>query len=146
MPIISLDPLSVFDENASWLLQLALDSEKKADSLYEQHEDKHIVGTYCKIGVSKEEIFMVRLRERDSNKKDVIAVGTTGKRSAMVSLVVALALHDMLDLFKMEAAWAYRPSLQKAFLDLIENATNYNGGGPPAECTPGPRSRSSATN
>lgn len=94
VPVVNLDRGSVFDLNASWLLQNSTGLYQKADSLY---EDAPHNGRYKKIleecirrGLAEtdQELWVVQLRERP----EVVAVGTCGKRSVMMALVIAASI------------------------------------------------------
>lgn len=92
VPVLTLDKSSVFHENASWMLQSALSSSGKADSLYQYCEDEDIQWECRRLGLRDEDLSLVRLRQQGLSH--VKAVGTTGKRSVMLAVVVALALED----------------------------------------------------
>merc|ERR1719210_1045040 len=74
------------------MLQSALSTSGRADSLYEYCEDDDIFSECRRLGFTGDELSIVRLKQRDL--RHVKAVGTTGKRSVMLSVVVALALED----------------------------------------------------
>eukprot|EP00747_Dinoflagellata_sp_TGD_P081278 gnl/TRDRNA2_/TRDRNA2_161231_c0_seq3.p1 gnl/TRDRNA2_/TRDRNA2_161231_c0~~gnl/TRDRNA2_/TRDRNA2_161231_c0_seq3.p1 ORF type:complete len:248 (+),score=33.94 gnl/TRDRNA2_/TRDRNA2_161231_c0_seq3:95-745(+) len=97
VPVVCLDKSSTFHENASWMLQSASASGGKADSLYEYDNDRQIIDT-CKrnvAGLSEQDISLVHFRE--NALQDIKAVGTSGKRSVMLSCVVALVLNNRCD-------------------------------------------------
>jgi len=121
VPVVTLGKMSVFQESASSLLQAALSSESKADALYEYCNDKEILTECGGLGFQKEELFIARFRQL----KDVKAVGTTGKRSTMIALIVALVLQDKIsDQTLMKAVRDYDRTLEKPFLELIHSAIN----------------------
>lgn len=118
VPVLTLDKVSVFYENASWMLQSALSSSGKAELLYEYFEDGDILAECCRLGLKGEDLSLVRLRDNDL--KHVKAVGTTGKRSVMLAIVVALALEDDR---KLGGLWndLREYELDKAFVGLLES-------------------------
>jgi len=132
--VLTLDKTSVFHENVSWMLQSALSSSGKADSLYEYCDDDDIVAECRRLGLREEDLSLVRLKQ--SNLKHVKAVGTTGKRSVMLAVVVALALEDgdaLGELWKELRDY----KLDKPFVDLlhsgretVSNEAADNGDGP----------------
>merc|ERR1719245_2225246 len=90
VPVVGLDKLSVFQESASWLLQEVVASEGKAGSLYEVIDDSTIYAKCGEMGISKEETAIARCTA--TGLEDVVAVGTTGKRSIMLSLVFGVLI------------------------------------------------------
>lgn len=91
VPVIDLAPHSIFHGNASWLLQAATGSCGKADGLFEYYQDRDIMAALSqKLKLSKDEVSIARLKSRP----DLIAVGTTGKRSVMLALCLVLAWDD----------------------------------------------------
>jgi len=94
IPVVTLDRGSVFDLNASWLLQNTVGLYQKADSLYEDaprsSQYKKIISECLQRGLatSDQELWVVRL----TKKPECVAVGTCGKRSVMMALVVAAAI------------------------------------------------------
>jgi len=94
VPVLAMQKGVPLDENAAWLLQTVTDKSEKVEKIYEEAEQHdHIVRDCLRCGMidSKDEAWTVRLRDW---KEDCIAVGTSGKRSAMLALVVALFLND----------------------------------------------------
>jgi len=94
IPVVTLEKGCPFDLNASWLLQNALGSHSKADSLFKDSpwtpQKRGIIRECVKRGLAEEEAHLwVAMAV---GRKDCLAVGTCGKRSVMLSLVVALAL------------------------------------------------------
>lgn len=92
VPVLELESSSIFHENVSWMLQSALGSSSKADSLYEYCDDADIMAACRLQGLRKDDVGIVRVRLAEFNH--IKAVGTTGKRSIMLAVTVALALHD----------------------------------------------------
>lgn len=95
IPVVTLDGGSVFDLNASWLLQNSCGLYQKAGSLYEDcpprsPQYKKIIGECLERGLaaSDQELWVVRL----TKKPECVAVGTCGKRSVMMALVVGAAI------------------------------------------------------
>lgn len=118
VPVLTLDKSSVFSENASWMLQSALASTGKADSLYEYCDDRDILRECRRLGLRDDELAIVCVRQREL--RHVKAVGTSGKRSVMLAVVVALALQHGFDLKAMcRELRAYRLD-ERDFLALIE--------------------------
>lgn len=90
-----MDKSSVFDLNASWLLQNTVGVYQKADSLYEGlprcNQERQIISE-CKrrgLATTDQDLWVVRM----AHKPDLVAVGTCGKRSTMMALVVAAAIN-----------------------------------------------------
>jgi len=129
IPVVTLDKACVFHEHVSWMLQSALAEADKADSLYEYIEDKKLVAEARKLGLSADELGIVRLKSDEF--RHVKAVGTTGKRSIMLAVVVALALEDpdncMEDLWKELRQY----KLGKAFVRLLESGLQTVNDGTP---------------
>lgn len=93
VPVVSLDPESVFSENVSWLLQTALDLCGKADSCFVYDEDPRIMAACSRdLGLSPHEMGVVRMKEEEV--RHIKAVGVSGKRSMMLAVFVAHCLHD----------------------------------------------------
>lgn len=91
VPVIDLAPHSIFHGNASWLLQAASGSCGKADGLFEYFQDRDVMAAcHQKLKLTKDELSIARLKSRP----DLIAVGTTGKRSVMLALCLVLAWDD----------------------------------------------------
>lgn len=103
IPVITLDKACVFHENVSWMLQSALNASGKADSLYEYCDDEKVIAEGKKLGLSEDELSIVRLKAKEL--RHVKAVGTTGKRSVMLAVVVELRSYK----------------LDKAFIGLLES-------------------------
>lgn len=122
IPVLDMDKTSVFHENVSWLLQTAMESSGKADSLYEFCDDKQVISA-CRrdCHLSDQDIGLVTVKRSDLSH--IKAVGTSGKRSIMMAVVVALVLHDEVqcDDFQMEV-WEYDKSLWKPLDQLIRAA------------------------
>eukprot|EP00411_Alexandrium_monilatum_P079775 CAMPEP_0175626714 /NCGR_PEP_ID=MMETSP0096-20121207/71130_1 /TAXON_ID=311494 /ORGANISM="Alexandrium monilatum, Strain CCMP3105" /LENGTH=272 /DNA_ID=CAMNT_0016932097 /DNA_START=69 /DNA_END=883 /DNA_ORIENTATION=+ len=87
VPVIMLEKGSCLDESASWLLQTALSSEGKAGGLYEYCNDREILAGCRGMGIPSNEAFVGRIAAAEL--QGVRAVGTTGKRSVMLALVIA---------------------------------------------------------
>ncbi|CAK0814158.1 unnamed protein product [Prorocentrum cordatum] len=90
VPVVCLNKASDFEENAAWMIQATSDGTGRADSLYEYCNDSDVMSACRKLGLGKDEICIVRLREH----KELRAVGTSGKRSTMLACVIALSLAD----------------------------------------------------
>lgn len=89
--ICNLDTSSKFSQYASHLLQGATGETMKADNLFEYQEDKVIIrGCIHDFGLSAEEVYVASLKSDPS----IVAVGTTGKRSVMFALTLALAVQN----------------------------------------------------
>lgn len=123
VPVITLEKGTSFDLNASWLLQNAMGSHAKADSLYEScptspHE-RRIVSECIRRGLATSEIELWIVMAR--GREECVAVGTCGKRSMMLSLVVALALHSG-DGYKLCLEELESLSLREPFEKLVSTA------------------------
>jgi len=118
IPVVTMDATSPLHENASWMLQTALDSVNKADSLYEYCQDAAVEAECRRLGLSSEEIALVRVKQE--GLQDVKAVGTTGKRSVMLAVTIALLMHTETP---MKPLWqelkAYK--LDQMFLALVQS-------------------------
>eukprot|EP00747_Dinoflagellata_sp_TGD_P197320 gnl/TRDRNA2_/TRDRNA2_68549_c0_seq1.p1 gnl/TRDRNA2_/TRDRNA2_68549_c0~~gnl/TRDRNA2_/TRDRNA2_68549_c0_seq1.p1 ORF type:complete len:517 (+),score=82.82 gnl/TRDRNA2_/TRDRNA2_68549_c0_seq1:86-1636(+) len=119
VPVLSLGKTSSFHESASWFLQSALQSTQKADGLFEYTHDKEIVAACRDLGMSKEEMGIVRVKQRDL--QDVKAVGREGKRSNMMALVLALVFQEKIDIdVFMQDLRTYGMDLDKQLLALLK--------------------------
>mmetsp|Transcript_78603 Transcript_78603/g.230643 ORF Transcript_78603/g.230643 Transcript_78603/m.230643 type:complete len:216 (+) Transcript_78603:40-687(+) len=115
VPVVSMEKGSVFDENASWMIQSALSSSEKAGALYEYCEDEDIQDACRRLGMSKDEVMAVRLKRM----KSVRAVGVSGKRSVMLACVIAMSLHDPDGLEELwEALRSYK--LHRHYWEVLE--------------------------
>lgn len=119
VPVITLDKSCIFHENVSWLLQSALDATGKADSLYEYIDDAKIFSEARRYGFPKEEVSVVRLKAKEL--RHIRAVGTNGKRSVMLSVVVALAMHAPPGAMDALGKELRDYKLDKAFAHLLES-------------------------
>ena len=119
VPVVSLDEQSVFHDYASWMIQVALENDRKADALYEPCFDQEIIKDCRRWGFNLKGIRIARLRHKDLNH--VKAVGTTGKRSLMLALVVALVWSQE---EKLRNLWKELRGhrLEDAFRDVLESA------------------------
>lgn len=121
VPMLDVNRTSIFYENVSWLLQTATGSSFKADSLYTFCDDKEILKVCHSMGLKDNEIGLARLKD-DEN---VLAVGTCGKRSIMLALVVALGLANAIDGslegFKKEMT-SFNARLVEPFTKLVDEA------------------------
>lgn len=127
VPVVTMDKSSEFEENASWMLQTACDSGSKADALYEYTDDPDIMAACRSLGLGKDEVNIVRLK----NMKNVRAVGASGKRSTMLACVVAMSLNDpdgLDDLW--EGLRMYK--IHRQYWDILEMIKAATGGGPPS--------------
>lgn len=99
IPVVDLARGCDFDLNASWLLQLAMGSLQKADSLFQDapwSESKRSINRECKrrgLADLEEHLWVATAVGR----KGAVAVGVSGKRSVMLALVVAMALDSSND-------------------------------------------------
>ena len=95
VPVVTLEKGTPFEQNASWLLQIAMGSHSKADSLFENCHtgakmEKNIVSEcLCRGIVQNEKGLWIAAAK---GRPECVAVGTSGKRSLMIGLVVSLAL------------------------------------------------------
>lgn len=129
VPVLDLDKSSIFHENVSWLLQTAMDSSGKADSLYDFCNDREIIAACRKeIRLSDQDIGLVQLKRNDL--QHIRAVGTAGKRSIMLAVVVALVLHNEVQCDDLQAeVWAYDRKLYKPLDQLVRAAKYLAAGG-----------------
>eukprot|EP00928_Gymnodinium_smaydae_P090025 TRINITY_DN7388_c0_g1_i1.p1 TRINITY_DN7388_c0_g1~~TRINITY_DN7388_c0_g1_i1.p1 ORF type:complete len:768 (+),score=113.50 TRINITY_DN7388_c0_g1_i1:236-2539(+) len=111
VPMIGLDPQSVFNEHVSAMLQSSVDSYTKVDSLFEYCEDSDIIRACARLGHKSSELAVVKLKSHPG----VRAVGTSGKRSLLLALTIALTLQSpeatarlfgMLREYNIVAQWA----------------------------------------
>jgi len=101
VPVISVEKGSIYDSNAAWMLQSALDDHVKAESLYEAADDSPLarqVVAECqrrKIIQNAAELGVVTIKPV-KGITPVLAGGTQGKRSMMMALVLGLCLKNKL--------------------------------------------------
>jgi len=147
VPVLGLDKTSVFQGCASWLLQTATGSDGKADGLFEYFNARELVSACCSLGLTKDDVFLARLKR--AGLQEVQAVGTTGKRSVMLALVVALVLQERVQAESMmKTVRGFDRALEEPFLSLVRRALRHGSapaGRPPAkrpkcviEDSPGP--------
>ena len=91
IPVVLLQPSSVFSLHASWILQRAAGSDRKAAAMLESHANRNISRECARHGWNEDEIFVGRCTER--GLRDVVAVGRNGERSAMLALAIAVIFH-----------------------------------------------------
>lgn len=121
VPVVSIHPSSLVSQHCSWILQRAVGSDNKAESLFKHHSDRDIQKECSKQGWSGEEIFIGKCTEEGLT--DVVGVGRNGKRSVMLALAIAVIFyvgpgefedlfaemtqHDLMDKFDamMQHAW-----------------------------------------
>lgn len=115
VPVLTLDRGSIFDINASWLLQNATGRHQKVESLYQDCDQESAqyrkIVSECmswQLAETPEELWVVHA----AGRPECLAVGTCGKRSVMMALVVAAALHPggpKMPLTELEAMGVRRP-------------------------------------
>ena len=91
VPVVTLKKGTPFGQNASWLLQIAMDSGSKANSLWNPTDMEKNIKSECLCrGIVQDEkgLWIAAAKGRP----ECVAVGTSGKRSMMIGLVVSLAL------------------------------------------------------
>lgn len=117
VPVVSMEKDSIFDENASSMLQAACNSTSKADGLYVDCNEQQIMASCRRLGLDDDCIVSVRLRDHAWNS--VKAVGVSGKRSVMMACTVAMSIHDPDGL---EELWEYLRSykLHREYYELLE--------------------------
>ena len=95
VPVVTLEKGTPFEQNASWLLQIAMDSHSKANSLFDHtgaNMEKNIVSEcLCRGIVQDENNLCIGAAQ---GRPECVAVGTSGKRSMMIALEVSLALRS----------------------------------------------------
>merc|ERR1712217_248544 len=64
-PVLEMDKTSPLHEYASRLLQLAADSDAKADSLYDYCEDREIQAECLRLGLTDQDILVARVARPD---------------------------------------------------------------------------------
>jgi len=116
VPVLTLDTASLFHEHVAAMLQAALSSGAKADSLYGYFSDRDIDGACRRIGLRPDDIMVARVKKEDFSH--VKAVGTTGKRSVVLAIVVGLALDQGIVAELMEMLRSY--NIDRRFEELME--------------------------
>ena len=81
VPVVTLEKTSVFDANASWMLQAACNSYLKVDRLFEYIPDAQIEKACRKIGLRDENVYIMQLRHYPFLK----AVGHLGSTRSVPS-------------------------------------------------------------
>jgi len=127
VPVINMSHQgSPFSEHCSWLLQAAMGSDQKTTSLlsyitdYEKAKETREAYSEClkKVGLTPLAVGMVRLHGLGTQ---VLAVGATGKRSAMLSAVLAIAMQDENHLSDLEPQiHTMAPNLVEPFYELVQ--------------------------
>merc|ERR1740139_100966 len=117
IPMISLDIASVFHEHVLSMLQAAVGSGQKAESLYEYCEDEHIAAHYHRQGIRDCDIMLAQMKKK--SLKDMKAVGLSGKRSVVFGLVLRLALEKDDDLHDLRG-FLDTYSLKGKFSELLK--------------------------
>ena len=91
VPVVTLKKGTLFEQNASWLLQIAMDSGSKANSLWNPTDMEKNIKSECLCrGIVQDENRLCIGAAK--GRPECVAVGTSGKRSMMIGLVVSLAL------------------------------------------------------
>mmetsp|Transcript_50467 Transcript_50467/g.80095 ORF Transcript_50467/g.80095 Transcript_50467/m.80095 type:complete len:353 (+) Transcript_50467:77-1135(+) len=131
VPVVSMDKGSIFDECASWMLQIAADSMTKATGLYDYAYDDDIMQELFARGYNEQDVVLAKMKPREF--PNVYAVGATGKRSVMLGLCVALIIQNKISPanFAHEAR-QYQERLEQPCRELAElairTAENARGG------------------
>jgi len=121
VPVVELAASSLFMENISWLLQACLVSTMKVDSLFTYCEDQVIRRVCDDLGLSSQHVMCAHLERRDL--QHIWAVGVNGRRSVVAALVVALALHDLVDVEQVVDEVTFSDhKILKPFLALMRQA------------------------
>merc|ERR1712110_1311978 len=120
VPVVSMDKDSIFDECASWLLQIAANSTAKAISLFDYADDKDITEAVRQLRKSDEGILIARMT--GARRSNIFAAGD-GKRAVMISLALALIVHENMSpqVFASEAR-QYQDSLEEPCRSLALKA------------------------
>jgi len=116
IPVLTLDTASLFNEHVAAMLQAALSSGAKADSLYGYFADRDVDAACRRIGLRPDDVMVARVKQEDFSH--VKAVGTTGKRSVVLALVVGLALDQGIVAELMEMLRSY--NIDRRFEELME--------------------------
>eukprot|EP00443_Scrippsiella_acuminata_P045298 CAMPEP_0115263200 /NCGR_PEP_ID=MMETSP0270-20121206/49786_1 /TAXON_ID=71861 /ORGANISM="Scrippsiella trochoidea, Strain CCMP3099" /LENGTH=320 /DNA_ID=CAMNT_0002679171 /DNA_START=23 /DNA_END=981 /DNA_ORIENTATION=+ len=142
VPVLGMEKASVFQETASWFLQVAVNSLRKADSLYQYVADKTLQAECLKIGFCKEDVFVAKLScDTMQEANGLKAVGVSGKRSVMLSLVLALLIDGWIKFdYLLKEVCAYDAKLKlpaaELFKRVLEAARNPNDRGGPLDRLP----------
>lgn len=91
VPVVYMNASSGFSSHVSWILQRALGSECKVDSLFEQHADRQVLRECARHGWGESEVFIGRCTARGFT--DILGVGLNGKRSVMLAMAIAVVFH-----------------------------------------------------
>lgn len=120
VPVVSLESESPFYEHASWLLQTSLQSTAKADSLYEFVEDRDVIKKFTReLNLSADEMSIVRIK--DPEFQDVMAIGTNGKRSVMLAIVIAILLRPKKTMITSVWKELKAIGLDETFVELVNS-------------------------
>lgn len=126
VPVLGLDKASMLDEYASWLLQIAARSEGKASSLYDYIHDDRILARCRSLGLSTHEVGIAQMKRK--GMEHIKAVGTCGKRSIMISLVIALVINNEADIESIrKAVLGYQAELETPIMRLLHGAAELSG-------------------
>ena len=107
VPVVS-SLSSAYSTHAAWLLQTLMHAPGKAKELYDPIEDERIIRDCASLGYLRQDCRVFRLR--GEQPLTAVGVGSSGKRSATMALVVALFMHG--DLFEDETrGGAQNPSM-----------------------------------
>ncbi|CAK0899590.1 unnamed protein product [Prorocentrum cordatum] len=90
VPVVGLYESNEFYEHVSSMLQAAVGSTGKADSLYEACGDRRVLSACSDLGLSDHEVQVARLT--DPGLRHIKAAGTSGRHSVKLALVVAVVL------------------------------------------------------
>ena len=123
VPVLSINKPSVLPGFVSWLLQMALSSEERADSLYEYCEDDEIADACVQLGFKRADLLIVRLTQE--GLCHIKAVGANGKRSAILAAVVACLLCEVIGhKALLEKVCRENSSLHEPLMSLIRRITS----------------------
>jgi altronate dehydratase len=127
VPVVSLPRNNIIKDNAAWLLQSALEDYSKADTLYHSQSDHAVVDALyqCQqtgLPVPMPKGMQVAIVSRP-DLNDVLAIGLSCKRSAMIGLVLALVMKRRIDLESLlREASTYDLTLRDALKALCDDA------------------------
>ena len=122
-PSVKPQPTVSFPEFVSWLLQMALSSEGRADHLYEYCKDDKIADACAQLGFKRTSLWIVRLTQE--GLCHIKAVGVNGKRSAILAVVVACLLCEVIcHKAFLEKVCRENPSLHEPLMSLIRRITS----------------------
>ena len=102
---------------------MVLSSERRADHLYEYCKDDKIADACAQLGFKRTSLWIVRLTQE--GLCHIKAVGVNGKRSAILAVVVACLLCEVIcHKAFLEKVCRENPSLHEPLMSLIRRITS----------------------